>query len=193
MSTTRTWRWGQIVLTVLILTALVIFRGSLWQWFSVGSPEDATQLNPRHNLAAGSASDPGEEAQPGIPLHRFSEDEVAELGAVFAATEEVRIALSQDRVDSVSVAVTEIRTGLERLDFTQQPPDIRAALAEAEASIGHLEVADTAVVARKPYALLQQALFSLAEADPRLQEGWHAFSCPMTDDFPKWFQEHNEI
>lgn len=176
----------------LFLTVLVVYQGSLLQWFFIGSEEAATPPS-HHHHAHREHSEAGESAPERVVSHRFSAEHLTALRGGFAATEEIRIALSQDRVDVIPAAVTRVQAGLAVLDGVTLPEPVRATLRAAAASARNLESVDSAVSARRPYAALSRALFGLAEADPRLQEGWHAFSCPMAEDFPKWFQGHQEI
>ena len=183
MSGIHTRRLGWLGLFGLLLTVLVIYRGPLLQWFFIESDEATTSL-----------PHPQDEVAPQrMVSHRFSEEQLTTLRSGFAATEEIRIALSQDRVDVILAAVTRVRAGLTALDAVSLPEPIRAALSAAASSAGDLENAHSASSARRPYAALSQAFFGLAEADQRLQEGWYAFSCPMVEDFPKWFQGHQTI
>ena len=189
MSGIRIRRLGWFGLFGLFLTVLVVYRGPLLQWFFIESQEATTPSSHHHNEHR-----VADEAAPQrVVSHRFSEEQLTALRVGFAATEEIRIALSQDRVDVIPAAVTRVRAGLTALDGVTLPEPVRATLRAAAASAKNLESVDSAVSARRPYAALSRALFGLAEADPRLQEGWHAFSCPMAEDFPKWFQGHQEI
>ena len=192
MSGIRIRRLGWLGLFALLLTVLVVYRGPLLQWFFIESEEVATPPSHHHHAhREHSAAD--ESAPQRVFSHRFSEEHLTALRGGFAATEEIRIALFQDRVDVIPAVVTRVQAGLAVLDGVTLPEPVRATLRAAAASAKNLESADSAVSARRPYAALSRALFGLAEADPRLQEGWHAFSCPMAEDFPKWFQGHQEI
>lgn len=192
MSGIRIRRLGWFGLFSLFLTVLVVYRGPLLQWFFIESEEVATPPSHHHHAhREHSAAD--ESAPQRVFSHRFSEEHLTALRGGFAATEEIRIALFQDRVDVIPAVVTRVQAGLAVLDGVTLPEPVRATLRAAAASAKNLESADSAVSARRPYAALSRALFGLAEADPRLQEGWHAFSCPMAEDFPKWFQGHQEI
>ena len=192
MSGIRPRRLGWLGLFALLLTVLVVYRGPLLQWFFIESEEVATPPSHHHHAhREHSAAD--ESAPQRVFSHRFSEEHLTALRGGFAATEEIRIALFQDRVDVIPAVVTRVQAGLAVLDGVTLPEPVRATLRAAAASAKNLESADSAVSARRPYAALSRALFGLAEADPRLQEGWHAFSCPMAGDFPKWFQGHQEI
>ena len=192
MSGIRIPRFAWLGLLVLFLTALVICRGPLLQWFFIESEEAATPRSNHHN-AHREHSGADKSAPQRVVSHRFSEEQLTALHGGFAATEEIRIALSQDRVDVIPAAVTRVQAGLAVLNGVTLPEPVRAALSAAASSAGDLESADSPTSARRPYAALSQALFGLAEVDPRLQEGWHAFSCPMAEDFPKWFQGRQEI
>ncbi len=193
MSIIRTRHWGWLGLFGLTLTVLVIYRDTLTRCSSIGSPHEITTTKSHTSQAHRGQSRSGEVAPLVVASHRLSEDQLTTLRNCFAATEKIRIALSQDRVDTIPAAVTEIRTGLEALEGVQVPPEIRTALKAAAASSEKLNTADSASSARRPYAALSRALFGLAEADSRLQDGWHAFSCPMAKNFSKWFQGHQNI
>ena len=47
--------------------------------------------------------------------------------------------------------------------------------------------------ARVRFAGLSEALIALAAVDPRLQEGFHVFSCPMVEGFNKWLQRSPQL
>ncbi len=58
-------------------------------------------------------------------------------------------------------------------------------------AVGASELVATATdlaSARLAFGELNRYLIALAAADPRLQESWHVFRCPMADGFKEWIQ-----
>lgn len=177
----------------LTLLVLVIFRGSIFEWFSVGMSSSG-DLFPVGVTHEGMEHDEPEREETIERLpYRFADDQLTGLREIFSAMEEVRIALSEDRVDTVPDAVNRIRTVVRVLENQPIPERIQNALEAIGSSARSLEDSASAVEARIPFGLLSEALFVFAESDPRLQEGWFAFSCPMVEGFTKWFQRTQAI
>nr|MDQ3300496.1 efflux RND transporter periplasmic adaptor subunit [Myxococcota bacterium] len=66
--------------------------------------------------------------------------------------------------------------------------EVADCLAQAIAAGERLAAATDLVAARRAFGELNRFLIALAAADPRLQQGWHVFRCPMAEGFKKWFQ-----
>ena len=175
-----------------IFSVLVVYRESLQQWFFIDLDKTTTQ-SPHNHQAVGKNSEAENANSKRVASHSFSTEQLVSLNSMFAATEEIRIALSQDRVDVIPTAVVQIRTNLLALSDGSLPENIRTTIDSVESIIEELKNAESAISARKPYAALSQVLFGLAEVDHRLQKGWRPFFCPMAEGFPKWFQGHHEI
>jgi len=113
----------------------------------------------------------------------------------FAAYEEVRAALAQDRLEPVAPAARII---------AEQLKAAAAALAttssEVSECVGHAVTAAEKTTAarsleeaRAQFGELSRFLVALGAADPRLQPGWHLFRCPMAKGFNVWFQRPSAI
>jgi Cu(I)/Ag(I) efflux system membrane fusion protein len=167
--------WQRAFTIVLVFVALLALRGPLTQWFTGDSMEH-------------SANGPTGDSQ-----HTFEAPQLTALRSVFTAAEEIRFELSLDQVGALPAASSKIHTELGLLADADVPESVKAAISQATNSATALAESKTAVVARAPFGTLSEALFQLAAADPRLQEGWNVFFCPMADGFQKWFQAPTEI
>jgi membrane fusion protein, copper/silver efflux system len=159
----------------LVLLLLVLFRAPIWQWFAVGWT-DGTSPHAEHE------SDDG-----------FSSEDLLRLQAVFTAAEKVRFALSLDELAPIEPAAAEIQLGLASLDEADASETVQAGIVQASTAAAGLAAAETVVAARSLFGELSEALFQLALADPRLQTGWHVYTCPMAKSFQRWFQQPKEI
>jgi len=169
-------RW---IVVGVVLLLLVLFRAPLVQWFSIGSPGGAVPAHPQHMSTQ--------------PSHSFGPAQLAALREAFTATEELRLALSLDQVEPLGPAAGRVRAGLDALGDVAAPEEVDAMLRRVAISAQAIGEATSAPAARVPYAELSEALFQLAQIDPRLQEGWQVFFCPMAEGFPKWFQGSEQI
>ncbi|MDE0882332.1 MAG: efflux RND transporter periplasmic adaptor subunit [Myxococcota bacterium] len=169
----------RLAVALIVLGALVVLRGPLSRWFMLA------EANP------GLVSKPTTVQQP--PTHRFSEVDFQALKIAFMASEKLRLALSLDQVEPLK----ELSSGLGQALAGLQPADLDDALSLSLAAAGSAAQAiaqsGDAESARVPYGELQQALFALAQADPRLQKGWTVFTCPMAPGFQRWFQTSGEL
>ncbi|MBZ0234242.1 MAG: efflux RND transporter periplasmic adaptor subunit, partial [Deltaproteobacteria bacterium] len=66
--------------------------------------------------------------------------------------------------------------------------EVTAVLSDASSAAEALAATHDLNAARAAFAEPNRQLIALAAADPRLQEGWHVFRCPMADGFEKWVQ-----
>jgi Cu(I)/Ag(I) efflux system membrane fusion protein len=169
-SSKKKWAIGGLVLLLLVL-----FRAPIWQWFSLGGT-GGTSPQAEHE------SD-----------DRFDAAELLRLKAVFSAAEQVRFALSLDELAPIAPAAVEIQQGLGSLDEADASAAVQAAIVQASTAAAGLAASETVVAARSPFGELSEALFQLALADPRLQTGWHVYTCPMAKGFQRWFQQPKEI
>jgi membrane fusion protein, copper/silver efflux system len=144
--------------------------------------------------ALGAPSKPAEVVEPALAPVELAAPALAALRRAFEASERVRAELAADRVD----VATPARESAQAIRAAQAAmpsadPDVadslRAAIAAAEQLAGSTDLKS----ARGAYGELDRYLIALAAADPRLQQGWHVFRCPMADGFKKWFQRSPQL
>lgn len=185
------------VTLVLVILALVFWR-PLALWFGVASTSegDASALV---DASAGSKPlDPGATGS-GAPAVALPEVElppqaVARVNAAFAATDQVRALLARDSLDGLTAQATSVAAALDAVaEDAEVIAPIRAHVASAADHARALAAADTIENARERFSDLSGAMVALAEADPRLAEGWNIFKCPMTEGHGKWFQRTRQL
>ncbi len=115
--------------------------------------------------------------------------------AAFESYEALRALLAQDSLEGLSPRAGELKSALQQAaEATHGDAAPLAAWHQqgAEAA-SQLATAKDAEAARIPFARLSEALIALAAADPRLQEGWHVFECPMVDGVNQWLQREPKL
>ncbi len=140
--------------------------------------------------AGGKPAEPTEIEEPALPALQLPAPALDALRAAFAATERVRAELAADRVDGVAAPAREAAQAIRAAQaaLPQASSDLRDCLGQAVAAGEQLAAAKDLATARRAYGELNRFLIALATADPRLQEGWHVFRCPMAEGFKKWIQ-----
>jgi Cu(I)/Ag(I) efflux system membrane fusion protein len=141
---------------------------------------------------AGKSADP---EPPALPPLVLPDPALAATQNAFAAYEEVRAALAQDRLEPVGPAARviaeqlKVAAGVLATASSQVQGCVRQAVAAAEktAAAGSLEDA------RAQFGEVTRFLVALGASDPRLQPGWHLFRCPMAKGFKTWFQKSPTI
>ena len=112
------------------------------------------------------------------------------------AYEEIRAALAHNRLADAGAPASQLRSSIEEAagqageNFSAQ---LRDTLAEAARIAASLSAAEDLETARQSFGEMSRLMLVLANVDPRLLEGWHVFSCPMTSTFPKWIQRAAEL
>ncbi|MBF5046471.1 efflux RND transporter periplasmic adaptor subunit [Aggregicoccus sp. 17bor-14] len=165
---------GLGLLSLLLLIAL--FWRPLVAWFR-GSPAPRMAVH---------APAPTAQAQAALPP--------AALDAVrtaFAAAEGVRTLLARDSVEGLApraeATVQALRTATGALP-AGSAPSLAAELNAGTEAASRLAHATALPEARTHFAALSQRLEALARMDPRLQQGWVIYSCPMTKGPARWVQ-----
>ncbi len=193
MSTRKRITWSRLLLAGVAVGTLLVLRGPLMHWFSLDTVPTMSSSASQHNYAHDDSGGLASRHTTLIPLHTFSSNELSVLRDIFAATEEIRVALSQDRTDTVPTLATRIQSDLEGLHGALVPGPVRDAISQTSTNASFVAESNSAATMRTTYAKLSEDLFRLAQADPRLQKGWRVFSCPMVESFPKWFQAPEQI
>ncbi|NVJ08956.1 efflux RND transporter periplasmic adaptor subunit [Myxococcus sp. AM001] len=164
-------------LGMLALAALVVVAWRpLVGWFSGATSHTGTA--PATHDAHGGAGTPLPDAALEYTL------------AAFESYEAARALLAQDAMDGLAARAGELRTALQQAAEATQGDDtpLTAWLQQGAEAASHLASAKDAEAARQHFARVSEALIALASADPRLQEGWHVFECPMVDGVNQWLQ-----
>lgn len=170
-----------LVVAALALAAVLLWR-PLWSWFA-GPPADGEPG------AAADTSSGRDHALPAAPLDPATFER---LRAAFEATDQVRARLADDSLDGVEPQASATAAALEAA-AQAAPTALREHLAAAAAAARALAGAGDLDTARAHFGHVSAALVALADADPRLAEGWQIFECPMTDGFGKWFQRDGAL
>jgi Cu(I)/Ag(I) efflux system membrane fusion protein len=120
---------------------------------------------------------------------------LAPLRTAFAAYEETRALLAEDRLDELEVRAGRIAGSLAaaRQSFAEGNQDVVQWLEQGERAAARLASARSLEDARQAFADVSRILIGLALCDPRLAEGLHLFWCPMTSGFNRWVQTSPEI
>jgi len=115
--------------------------------------------------------------------------------AAFESYEAARALLARDTVDELPARAAELKHALQQA-AQAAPGDaspLTAWLRRGEEATDRLATAKDAETARQHFAQLSEVLISLASADPRLQDGWHIFECPMVDGVNQWLQREPKL
>jgi len=129
---------------------------------------------------------PGKALQP----VRLPDPALAYVRAAFQAYDSVRAALAKDSTAGIAGRAQEIASALQAGTdaLGDQSPDVVECLKQAAQVASRLAESKELVASRQLFSELSQYFVALAAADPRLQEGWHLFECPMEKGFNKWLQ-----
>lgn len=104
--------------------------------------------------------------------------------------------LAADRLAGLAARGQRIAQALEA---TQQAmnaeagSDLALCLSEGAEAARALTAAKDLATARSAFGEVSRFLIALAGADAELRAGWHVFSCPMTETFPKWMQRSPQL
>ena len=117
------------------------------------------------------------------------------LRQAMVATDQIRVLLASDRLDGIAAAAEAALGHLQHASGTlgDGQQDLQATIAVGVQAARTLSDAPDLETARRQFGALSEVLFTLAATDPRLQEGWEVFRCPMAGNFPKWFQREGQM
>ncbi|MFP2963704.1 efflux RND transporter periplasmic adaptor subunit [Myxococcus sp. 1LA] len=167
------------------LLALAVLVAVAWKplaaWFSGATSHTGTA--PATHDAHGGA---------GMPLPDAA---LEYTRAAFEAYEATRALLAQDAMEGLAARAGELKNALQQA-AEATPGDgtpLTVWLQQGADAASHLASAKDAEAARPHFARVSEALISLATADPRLQEGWHVFECPMVDGVNQWLQREPKL
>lgn len=189
---------------VLLAFGLVIMAVVLWKplkaWFS-GAPPGGGSSGAANTTDAGGVklevaqADRGPSSQHSTRF-AFPAQALEYVRAAFGAYEATRALLANDRLKGLDARAAELAAALNAAieAASDAPPHATEALRRAAAAAQSLAKAQTLEEARGRFSQVSEPLVALAAMDPRLQEGWHLFSCPMVKtSFKKWFQRSEQL
>jgi Cu(I)/Ag(I) efflux system membrane fusion protein len=144
---------------------------------------------------ATTSAKPPETEEPALPSLELPAPALDALRSAFEATERMRAELAADRLDGVAAPAREAAQAIRAAQAALKTPapEVADCLGRAIAAAEMVASAKDLSAARKAYGELNMYLIALAAADPRLQQGWHVFRCPMAEGFRKWFQRAPEL
>lgn len=125
---------------------------------------------------------------PRLPAHAFDDAWIAALTEAMEHYDALSSALAADQLTPISTLAPALEDVLSKPDPSGLPVPVREVLVGLESASAELKRASTLDEARLALAELGRLFVGLAVADPRLQEGWQLFRCPMVEGFPKWIQ-----
>lgn len=129
---------------------------------------------------------------PVAPSSGLPEAGLAPLQSALAEVDKISAALAADRLEAAPALAESAAVALDRAAVALDEP-ARTAAVDAAAAARHLAAASDLAAARASFGELNATLFPLIAADPRLQDGRHSFSCPMTSGFQSWFQADSQL
>lgn len=177
----------RILPTVLAVAAIVagyVFREELHAWFVLQKPGEGAPA------AAASAASPTHDGAPSPQT--FPEPLLSALAPAYEAQEQARALLAADQLKGLAATARAAADALTAAKGHAPDSVARTLAAGARAAAELADSADLAA-ARRAYGELNRALVTLAEVDPRLQDGWHRFECPMAEGYQLWLQRGPQI
>lgn len=118
------------------------------------------------------------------------------LGAIqeaMSSLDQVRAKLAADTLDGIAEPATRTSTMLRDAAALVAVADAKERLDEATAAAVALGRARDVAQARTLFSVVSSDVTALAAADPRLQQGWQVFECPMVTGFNKWLQRGDAL
>ncbi len=139
---------------------------------------------------APTASGPSELAPPALQPTELPPAALSAIQNAFAAYEEVRAALAQDRLEPVGPAarIAAEQMGAAAGALAGNASDLADCVRAGGVATEKLAKAGSLDEARAHFGEVSRLLVALGTADVRLQKGWHVFRCPMAKGFKSWFQ-----
>ncbi|QDE93952.1 efflux transporter periplasmic adaptor subunit [Myxococcus xanthus] len=115
--------------------------------------------------------------------------------AAFESYEAARALLAQDTVEGLEARAGALKAAFQQAAEAAQGDGtpLKAWLQQGADGAAQLASAKDAEAARQHFARVSEALIALASADPRLQDGWHVFECPMVEGVNQWLQREPKL
>ncbi len=190
---TNRWRWWRanvfpLAFALALTVGVIVFRSTLVSWFTGWQRDDTAST-------AGGEHDHGATSAPGKTLrHAFSAPAEAELERAMQAYESIRAKLAADTMDGVADPARAMATSLRTATTADPaaPDEARRHLLAASKIADTLTTAVDLDAARPQFGQLGDQLLALTILDPRLGQGLHVFSCPMTTGPNRWLQQSDQ-
>ncbi|HEY5935419.1 MAG TPA: efflux RND transporter periplasmic adaptor subunit [Kofleriaceae bacterium] len=156
---------------------------------------DTSGLKALGGSGGGTSSKPPEIEEPPLPTLELPAPAFDALRRAFEATERVRAELAADRLDGLAAPAREVAQAIRAAQTALKTPasEVADCVGRAIAAAELVATVKDLAAARRAYGELNMYLIALAAADPRLQQGWHVFRCPMAEGFKKWFQRSAKL
>lgn len=182
----------KLVIAIVLLAAIGVLGGRrLVAWFT-GEPAGRAPSAQVHASAHGSGGGSGsaEGDVPALPRVELPAPALDAIRAALAAADRVHDELAADRLDGVAAPAREAGQAMRAAQAALSTPSSALAdvVGKAVAATEQLASASDVAAARRAYGELNRSLIALGSADPRLQDGWHVFRCPMAEGFALWIQ-----
>ena len=189
-------RIAWVVGAALVIVAAIFLRKPLESWFFPGSaPEVAGSPGASEHAghAPGSAG-PASSASHPAPHAPLPDAVLDQVTAALAAYDRVGGILARDETAGLGPLARELHTILQQAASAKGPAEqTKAQLAAAAGAAEKLAQAGDLPSARASFAALSEALIAVVAADPRLEEGWFVFECPMVEGFGGWIQSSERL
>lgn len=187
---TRT-RIQKLVIAIVVLAAIGVLGGRrLVAWFTGESAGSATSTQVHVTPHGTGSSGAAEDDLPALSPVELPAPALDALRAALAAADRVHDELAADRLDGVAAPAREAGQAMRAAQAALSTPSAELAdvVGQAVAAAEQLASTNDLAAARRAYGELNRSLIALGSADPRLQDGWHVFRCPMADGFALWIQ-----
>lgn len=143
-------------------------------------------------LALPGCSEPAPPPAPAGAARPLGDDALRAVESAMEATASIGSLLAADQLAGLAEPAAAVDGALARLEG-HEDTELIAISAQGRAAARALPKAADLTEARREFGALNEALFALAAGDPRLQQGWQSYRCPMVDHFPKWFQKDPDM
>ena len=188
----------KLVVAAALLAGVALFAGRhLIAWFT-GEPSRETARGGGHDHAGSApapAKPPVEPDEPPLPPVELAAPALDAFRQALDAAERVRAELAADRLDGVAAPAREAMLALRAARGALSDPGAELAERAAKANVAaeQLAAAKDLDEARRAFGELSRFLVALAAAEPRVQQGWHVFRCPMAKGYQKWLQRSPKL
>lgn len=144
-------------------------------------------------VGSGGAAGAPASSVPQVQSLQLSAQALGHVQEAMAALDQVRAKLAADTLDGVTASTARFAQMMRDASKLVSPADAQRCLADAADAADALGATKDLDGARKAFAAASSYVVALAAADPRLQEGWKVFECPMVEGFNKWLQRGDAL
>jgi len=184
------WRIDVVpsVVFATLLVAALFYLDELRAWFSLSTPGAAKPVASAAPIATATP-------RAAVPPFTFSGGTLQSLRGALEAYEQARSLLADDQTEGLAEQGEAASDWFGRAssDASDAPEVIAAVLVQAGGAAEKLATSADVEAARSAFGKLSEAVVTLATSDPRLQQGWHIFECPMAKGYGKWVQRSERL